>query len=192
MLLVVVVLTNNSSSRLLSQEMIRTSQSVSVLIVGCKTQDPQNIAAIVDLPSNLLETRIMGDGDSELTFSERVEEIRGERGHPSDDDVAMGPAKTIAIVVGGLFGIGMVIGALTSSQPVIGLFVVLSMAFVVLAVIGYKNSDEVMDGIQEANKRQKQVAHPKEKINCRECGWQNPRNNDFCHDCGEELIKANE
>lgn len=171
------------------------SQSVSALIVGCKIHGLRGIAAIADLPSILLETgtRVMSEDSSEPTFSERVEEIREDGEQSSDYDVEMGPAKTIAIVLGGLFGIGMVIGALTSDQPVFSLFVVFSIAIVVFAVIAFKNGDDVTDAIQESNKQQQQgvQTNPEEKISCQKCGWQNPRNNDFCHDCGGEL-KTNE
>lgn len=50
--------------------------------------------------------------------------------------------------------------------------------------------EEMQEGMEEGNQAQQSSAQSKPKRICSECGWQNPQENTFCHDCGSKLGKS--
>lgn len=48
--------------------------------------------------------------------------------------------------------------------------------------------EEIAEEIDETKQQQQQIpSSSKPKIICGNCGWQNPKGNNYCHDCGEEV-----
>lgn len=43
-----------------------------------------------------------------------------------------------------------------------------------------------VDG-EDQQQQQVGTGHSEETVVCRECGWQNPESNNYCHDCGSSL-----
>jgi len=52
---------------------------------------------------------------------------------------------------------------------------------------GFKWRDNVNSHLDSSNQTQTTDTTRREQI-CSSCGWQNSRENNFCHDCGTELV----
>ncbi|MGQ3331221.1 hypothetical protein [Halorubrum sp. FL23] len=135
--------------------------------------------------------------DSEPSFDEQVEEIRknGEGGEQGDFYEKTSSQLQWGIVAGASL-LGGILGAISNpTQPVFGFFVI---SFIVGGVAwgfatksGRKFTKELFDNIEEMEQQQQQSVSTstssEPKIVCSTCGWKNPKNNNYCHDCGEKL-----
>jgi len=102
-------------------------------------------------------------------------------------------------------GIGLVVlvasFALAASMPASTgmasrLFVVSFPLFLTLMVFSKTNIAlrrefvRIMKNAAEEASQEQQQSTPQsktEQVVCQSCGWKNPKNNNFCHDCGSEL-----
>jgi hypothetical protein len=165
----------------------------SVLNVGWKTHVRQAIVVTVVSASKRAGGEQMSD-NSEESFFEKVEEVRqeqksGERGgfHEEVPKRAQWATVTLAFLIGGIFG-----AVANPADPVSG-FLIISLllgglAWAFATESGKKFRDEVsenMDGMQQ--QQQQSDSNTQASQICSNCGWQNPANNNYCHDCGEEL-----
>jgi len=106
------------------------------------------------------------------------------------DDVEVGENDGIIVVVG--FVVGGIMGVLSNPQdPVFGFFVIGFIIAGVVWMIGTKSGRQFVTVIYEQQQQQQQsVVGKKEKgpqRTCSHCGLQNPKVNNFCHDCGREF-----
>lgn len=86
----------------------------------------------------------------------------------------------IAVLLGGVVGL-----FLNPSEPISSFFGgMFLMAIVGVFIIGALVSDT-----SDFNNQQQQQTggNSKPKVVCSSCGWKNPKSNNYCHDCGEEL-----
>lgn len=136
-------------------------------------------------------------GDSDQTFMERVEEIREERAEGKDvEPEELSPeGKRSAWLVGGTFLIfGMIGAAANPTEPVTGFFVVgiffAGIAWLVGTASGRELMKEISDNMDQQQQQQSTGSSEAKRI-CSECGWQNPKINNYCHDCGALLQTGN-
>lgn len=138
----------------------------------------------------------MGDDDSSQSFREHVEEIREDKyGNKRSDDVSGSDSEIrlidgIAIFVGLLFGVGIMIGIVTSGTSA-GSLIVFGVVLIGIG-IGIASLVTDWDDFQQNVETLKDMQNPNEvasssKTICSSCGWQNPSDMSFCHDCGKEL-----
>lgn len=138
-------------------------------------------------------------GDSDKSFFERVEEIRAERGSGktgsnSDKSSNVGAfheevsqQTQWAIVVAAFLGGGF-IGAIANPMQPVFAFIVMGAIFGGVAWVFATESGKAFREEVESQQQQQQSSGSSEpKVVCSECGWQNPKNNNYCHDCGAEL-----
>ncbi|MFY4815845.1 zinc-ribbon domain-containing protein [Halorubrum sp. Atlit-26R] len=87
----------------------------------------------------------------------------------------------IAVIFGGILG-----ALLNMSEPISGfvggatLFAILG-AIVVVAIA----SDGEIGNLQQQQQQLGDNSQP--TVVCTNCGWKNPKSNNYCHDCGESL-----
>jgi hypothetical protein len=94
---------------------------------------------------------------------------------------------TLAFLIGGIIG-----AVANPANPVSGFFIIsLLVGGVVWAFAtesGKKFREEVSENMDDMQQQQQQSDSNTEASQiCSNCGWQNPANNNYCHDCGEEL-----
>lgn len=138
----------------------------------------------------------MSDRDSGQSFTERVEEVRqqraadGERGDLGRFHEEISKETQWGIVVAAFLG-GGVLGAVANpTQPGSGFFTVGflcgGVAWAFATESGTVFREEFVENVNE-NQQQQQATPSKPKVVCASCGWQNPKGNNYCHDCGERL-----
>lgn len=138
----------------------------------------------------------MSDDDASQSFREHVEQIREDKygddssgdGSGSDSEIRL--LDGIAIFVGLLFGVGIMIGIITSGQSA-GSIIIFG-AVLIGVGIGIASLVTDWDDFQQNVETLKDMQNENEvssssKTICSSCGWQNPSDMSFCHDCGEEL-----
>lgn len=130
---------------------------------------------------------------SDSPFREKVENIRDEREAGERDDFQEEvPIRARWGIVAGAFIVGGVLGAIANpTEPVLGFFVI---GFLFSGVIwafatrsGKIFRNVFMEIMKEAQQQQQTSSTSKPKVVCSSCGWQNPKGNNYCHDCGEKL-----
>lgn len=133
--------------------------------------------------------------DSDQSFKEAVEEIR-QTTEPEEenDDSQNGPSPQAQWgIVAGVFLVGGIFGAISNpSDPVSGFLVIGlisgGVAWAFATESGRIFREEFMENMEQAQQQQQQnTSNSKPKVICSNCGWKNPKGNNYCHDCGEEL-----
>lgn len=140
-------------------------------------------------PSETVNTEKIENSDK--TLHEKLTEFQnGEREENPRGEVPK--KKVFGIIIGGVLGSILSISLLLSGHTGWGL-ILLSLPIIVPLVLT-ENGREFMklvhEEIQEGNQSQKKTTRSKPKRICSSCGWQNPQENSFCHDCGSELGKS--
>ena len=157
-----------------------------------------NTAGTVDLASHQQGKIMTSDSNSDPSFRERVEEIREERNKETKNKIADGNESEKEVsqrkVWAVLAGIGIMeligFGLLINGNPGLSMIIVFA-PFVVLLLLtedGRELLRNLPELIEEYQQHQSSQSRPK-RI-CSSCGWQNPQENNFCHDCGSEFGKA--
>lgn len=176
----------NSNNKQLALAMT-TNQKEFVQIVGWKIlKKPITVGTVVSHSKR--EERIQMS--NEVEQSTQQEETSGNNeGKEVTEEVQWG----IAI---GAFLIGGIIGAMANpSQPVAG-FIVIGIMFAGVALFlvalftqpeEMKEAWEELKDAWEEAQQQQTSSSSKSKIVCSNCGWKNPEDNNYCHDCGEKL-----
>jgi hypothetical protein len=137
--------------------------------------------------------------DADQSFRERVEEIRNERkegregrsGEVENFQEEISQQGQWGIVVG-TFLVGGILGAVSNAEPVMGFFVgglfFGGVAWAFATESGENFRKEFKENMEEAQQQQQQTSsNSKPKVVCSNCGWKNPKANNYCHDCGEQL-----
>lgn len=137
----------------------------------------------------------------EKSFDQHVEEVReeGEGGGQADFHEKTSPQIQWGIVAG-FFLIGGILGPMINpAEPVSGFFVfgftIGGVAWVFATKSGRKSWEEFVNWVekmeQQQQKEQQQSistsSSTEQNIVCSNCGWKNPKSNNYCHDCGGEL-----
>lgn len=103
--------------------------------------------------------------------------------------------KTQWSIVVGVFIIFGFLGAVSNPQdPVFSFFVIGSIAggvaWMMATESGVKVAKAMGNDISQQGQQQQQVGGSSSSggtVICSECGWKNPKSNNYCHDCGAEL-----
>lgn len=130
---------------------------------------------------------------NENAFEEEMEKIEKEAGGEEAPIYTRLDDEQKAIIGIGAFLLGGILGA--SSNPaepgfsflVVGGFfgLVVWMAITKSGVAFRRTVASEMDESQQ--QQQVNRGRSEQTVVCRECGWQNPQSNNYCHDCGSEL-----
>jgi Na+-transporting NADH:ubiquinone oxidoreductase subunit NqrB len=136
----------------------------------------------------------------EKSFDQHVEEVREEGEGGGQDDFHEKTSSQIqwGIVVG-FFVVGGILGTIFNpAEPASGFlvfgFLIGGVAWALATESGRKSLEEFADIIEEMDQQQPQQQQSvstsstvEKNVVCSECGWKNPKSNNYCHDCGEEL-----
>lgn len=131
------------------------------------------------------------------SFDQHVEEVReeGEGGGQADFHKKTTSKFQWGIVVG-ISLLGGILGAFSNPmEPVSGFFVISfifgGVAWAFATKSGAKFRKEFVDNIEGMEQQQQQSvstsSSTEQNMVCSNCGWKNPKSNNYCHDCGEEL-----
>lgn len=178
-----------------------TNRNESAQNVDSKIHGTQITVAIVVLLSVLVER--MSD-DSDLSFRERVDEIRDEMNEETQTEREEGaadqrmssqeemPQQTRWAIVAGAFLVGGILGAMANPTQAASAFIGMGFLFGGVAWLfvtesGKKFRKEFAENMNDMQQQQQASSSSKPKVVCSECGWQNPKTNNYCHDCGSEL-----
>jgi predicted ATP-dependent serine protease len=125
---------------------------------------------------------------SDKSFHEKVDEFQnGEREKNPWNEIPKW--KLFGGIGGGVLAIILSILFSLSGNPGWGL-IFLSLPIVAPLVLtegGREFLKTVQEEIQDGNQVQQNSTQSKPKRICSDCGWQNPQENSYCHDCGSEL-----
>ncbi|WP_148290967.1 zinc ribbon domain-containing protein [Halorhabdus tiamatea] len=123
--------------------------------------------------------------EEDKSFTDSVEEVptanyeedQSQKDSDNSDGALVGGLGLLLVVVSWFF--------FAQGQVVIAVFF-LVLAFVILIVFKPEDATpfkDISEGLEQAQSSSK----PNQKKICQNCGWQNPKDNNYCHDCGEEL-----
>lgn len=124
--------------------------------------------------------------EGDMSYMERVEKIREEK-QGKDKEMA----KKIVIFLGSFLSLGLLIGFIAIGE--LGAGIIVAGIAIVVSIALANVEDEAWEEffLEELERaKQQQEDGPSEsdpKRICSSCGWQNPSNNNFCHDCGSKL-----
>lgn len=157
---------------------------------------------------DLISVEVMS---KESDYEKELEKIREEKRQISDDSPSDVPiyhklSEDQKLLYGvGAFLLGGFIGAFVySTNPLFGFFVFGLMAsFSVSLIITEAGvalrrtmEDIDMDTNNSSDNQQQQQISTNQRSGpttvCQNCGWQNPANNNYCHDCGNEIKSTSE
>lgn len=133
------------------------------------------------------------------SFEEELERIQN-----GEDSTGDGPAlhhkldDEQKLLAGGIVGfLGFLAGALASPESAVssgfafaGVGVIATWMMVADTGVAFRRSLDDGSGSESQQQQQVSVGGGKSKKKmqiCRNCGWQNPQDNNYCHDCGDEL-----
>jgi hypothetical protein len=133
--------------------------------------------------------------EGDMSYMERVEKIREEKQDKDKVNSASGSqdpemAKKIVIFLGSFLSLGLLIGFIAIGELGAGI-IVAGIAIVVLIALANVEDEAWEEFLEEAERAKQQQedgsSESDPKRICSSCGWQNPSNNKFCHDCGSKL-----
>lgn len=123
---------------------------------------------------------------------------------PTTNQDTIGETNISKIKGASIFGISLILAiwfTIASPENGLGAFISLLFLFLFLGFLvgtegGRKAAKKAIEDMQEemenqnGQQQQQQVggkssSEPTQV--CSECGWKNPKNNNYCHDCGSEL-----
>lgn len=92
----------------------------------------------------------------------------------------------------GSFLVGGILGAIANPASAGSAFFVVGIFFAGIAWTfateeGKEFRKEFKKNMDDAQQTQQQNSSSAPSIVCSNCGWQNPEDNNYCHDCGEEI-----
>lgn len=114
---------------------------------------------------------------------EKMEEDRQYMADYKRYSFILGSGLLFALIFGYIFGIW---GALITG--VIGVLV----ATAYMTKPGLHIMESLTDGADNSQQVDTSNSQAEKNLICTDCGWQNPRSNNFCIDCGRELGTENE
>jgi len=131
--------------------------------------------------------------DAKQSFREQVEEIKNARENGENKNFqGENSSNSQWGVVAGVFLVGGILGAASNPDPIFGFFVIgfifggVAWAFVTESGKTFrKEFQKNMDNMQQQQQQSSSSSQP--KVVCSNCGWRNPKSNNYCHDCGEKL-----
>jgi hypothetical protein len=133
--------------------------------------------------------------EEDMSYMERVEKIREEKQNKDRVNSSSGSedpemTKKIVIFLGSFLSLGLLIGFIAIGELGVGI-IVAGIAIVVLIALANVDDEAWEEFLEEAERAKQQQedgsSESDSKRICSSCGWQNPSNNNFCHDCGSEL-----
>ncbi|QAU12509.1 hypothetical protein EKH57_07110 [Halorubrum sp. BOL3-1] len=129
--------------------------------------------------------------ESQKSFSQKIEEFQnGEREENPWENVPKWK------VFGGIIGIVLslffsIIFLLDGHLGLSGIFMMLPVILpLILTETGRHFLKTLSEELEELDQTQHKSTQSKPKRICSDCGWQNPQENSFCHDCGSKLGKS--
>ena len=133
-------------------------------------------------------------------FEQRMEELEREAAKKDVEPLytrLSDQAKAGAGV--GLFIIGGILGAVSNpTQPIFAFFVIgilaAGVAWLTITKSGVAFRKQIAENAGNNNQQQQQQVSRGKKnertVICQECGWKNPKQNNYCHDCGNEIQES--
>lgn len=123
----------------------------------------------------------MGD----KSFLQKLEEYNeGDREQNPIEEVSQ---WKIAIVTGGLILVNLIALPLLLSGDATTAFVILVGGVFAVGMMTETGRSMVSEALEEMENQNQEQASSDENRVCSNCGWQNPNENNYCHDCGEKL-----
>lgn len=123
----------------------------------------------------------MGD----KSFLQKLEEYNeGDRDQNPIEEV---PQWKIAIVTGGLILVNLIAWPLLLGGEATTAFVILVGGVFAVGMMTETGRSMVTEALEEIENQNQEQASSDESRVCSNCGWQNPVENNYCHDCGEKL-----
>jgi ribosomal protein L40E len=122
-----------------------------------------------------------------VVMSDTTDDLESEL----EDADAPPKSHVTAIVLGSL----VVSAILVSSSPDVGIVALIfyfigftTLGMMIFTKEGRNATKEIIQEVQQGdNKVQVENTSTERKQICSECGWKNPKSNNYCHDCGSEL-----
>lgn len=135
------------------------------------------------------------ENEDDMSYMERAEKIRKEKQRKNGENNATGiedaeVAKKITIFLGTFLSVGLLIGSIAIGELGVGLIVAVIAIGVLITLANVDNEawGEFLVDLEDINHQQQSSFSESDPTRiCSSCGWQNPRNNNYCHDCGSEL-----
>ena len=126
----------------------------------------------------------MSSGSDGSFLQEVAENVADEDEEVNPDE--MDEVKGVLLGAGIFTFFGGILGLLANlSEPISGFVAGVFLAGILSAVVV---AAILSDGGGFNNQQQQQASSSSEaKVVCSSCGWKNPKSNNYCHDCGEEL-----
>lgn len=175
------------------------------LNVGWKTLVVLHFVEIVDLVST--HPKIMSDtapdiSDIDKTDAEELtdyhrQKLRQEEAEASEPKPVYlrGSPVTRGGAVVGLWIVGFIFGIIMQAPPptaaLLGI-ITASIGFISITQRGVIMKRMMSDLDLDTQQQSQTSSSPDSKRICPSCGWRNPDENNYCHDCGEELGGNNE
>lgn len=127
-------------------------------------------------------------GESDKSFTQKIEKFQnGEREENPWEEVPKW--KAFGGIIGIILAVVLSIMFSLSGNPALGA-IFLSLPIIVPLVLtesGREFLRTVQEEMNDKNQVQQKSTQSKPKRICSDCGWQNPQENSYCHDCGSEL-----
>lgn len=202
---------SNNSNNKSSLGMKMKKQKESVLNAEWKIRVKHPTVETVDSHSNLVRAMRLIKMPDEKTFDDHVEDVRDEDKNDHRQRIEelervaeqketkplyarLSTNQKLGIGTGAVLVIGF-FGAISNPQPFLGFSTMGMLTMIALwltiskhGVAFRKGISENMEAPQQQNQQQtKTDSSQVEQIVCQNCGWKNPKANNYCHDCGNEL-----
>ena len=126
--------------------------------------------------------------ESETTPTQKSGSTTSQQSKSEEDGTSLMAWGGLAVIFIMEF-IGLLL--IINGNPLLSMLVVAS-PFVALLLYtdgnieALKNLPDTIEKFQQ----QEKLAESKPQQTCQSCGWQNPKQNNFCHDCGSELSNS--
>ena len=122
--------------------------------------------------------------EEDNSFTDKVEEVptaNYEEDQSEGEENTEAAERFVAWTVAGFSGI-LALFFLQSN-----IFISIFLVSVGLLFLLLYYSDESLQEVLEEMEQQQSSSKSDQKKICQNCGWQNPKDNNYCHDCGGEL-----
>jgi len=135
------------------------------------------------------------NGDDKNDFEKELEQLRRETEQKDTNHLFTQLTQQQQWGIGiAVFIMAGIVGALMAPEIATTAAALFSLGGVVLTWlaitetgVAFRRQLENMDTNTQSQQQQIEKSNQSSKRTCQNCGWQNRKQNNFCHDCGNEL-----